>query len=321
MTWFLAIGGLLVLLAAGSQALSFKIAADHPPRGVSVPVDGGRLHVVAPARPATGDAPSLLLIHGASANSADMLLALSDRLGAAHHVVAVDRPGHGWSDRPGGRSDSDPGRQAALIRSAAERAGVKRAIVVGHSLAGVVATRLVLDHPDLVAGLVLLSPVTHPWPGGVAWYYDVAATPGVGWLFTRTLAPLAGWFLMDSGVKGSFAPETPPPDYTWRSATALLLRPSHFQANAEDVADLHGHVERQWRDYGRIQVPTTVIHGDGDTVTSPVIHSQAFVRQVPGARLVMVPGGGHMPHHVHTDVVVREIEEVVRRAAAASPPR
>lgn len=318
MTWVLAFGGVLACMAAAAHLLSRKIGDQHPPRGVRVPVDGGSLHLVASPRPPSPESPSLLLIHGASGNSADMTLALADRLGGTHHLVAVDRPGHGWSDRPGGRADSDPARQAALIRAAADRLGVKRAVVVGHSLAGVVATRLALDHPGLVAGLVLISPVTHPWPGGVAWYYDVAATPVLGWLFTRTVAPLAGWFLMEPGVRGSFAPETPPADYAQRSATALVLRPSQFEANAQDVAALLGHVEAQWRDYDGIRVPTTVIHGDSDTVTSAVIHSQAIARQIEGARLVLLPGGGHMPHHAHTELVAREIEHVVQRVRSAA---
>ena len=118
MTWIIAVGGLLVLLAGAVQILAYRIERAHPPRGVPVPVDGGRLHVVASgATSATGDLP-ILLIHGASGNSADMTLALADRLGDRHRVVAVARPGHGWSDRPGGRADSAPARQAALIRAA-----------------------------------------------------------------------------------------------------------------------------------------------------------------------------------------------------------
>lgn len=321
MAWILALGGIVACLAAAAHLLSVRIESEHPPRGVFVPVDGGRLHLVASPKPPSREAPSLLLIHGASGNSTDMTLALADRLGGAHHLVAVDRPGHGWSDRPGGRADSDPARQAALIRAAAEQLGVTRAVIVGHSLAGVVATRLALDHPDLVAGLVLISPVTHPWPGGVAWYYDLAATPVLGWLFTRTVAPLAGWFLLEPGVRGSFAPEQAPQDYAERSATALVLRPSQFEANGQDVSALLGHVEAQWRDYGRIRVPTTVIHGESDVVTSSVIHSQAITRQIEGSRLILLPGGGHMPHHVHTELVAREIEDVLDRAGSHAAVR
>lgn len=321
MTWILAVGGVVLLLAAAAQVLALRIERAHPPEGRFVPVGGGRLHVVEGTTSAAAGVPSVLLVHGASGNSADMTLALAARLGGRHHVIAVDRPGHGWSDRPGGRADSSPARQAALIREAVTRIGVERVVVVAHSLAGVVATRLALDHPDFVAGLVLVSPVTHPWPGGVAWYYDLAATPVAGPLFARTLAPLAGRLLMEGGIRGSFAPETPPPDYAERSATPLVLRPRQFEANAQDVSDLHVHVEAQFRDYGRIAVPTTVIHGESDSVTSATIHSRAVTAQIAGSRLILLPGAGHMPHHMHTDTVAGAITEIVERARSLAQAR
>ncbi|MHB2165477.1 alpha/beta fold hydrolase [Alsobacter sp. R-9] len=307
---------LAAAMAAGVQGLVWHIESKHPPLGRRVPVDGGQLHVME-AGPTDTDAPTILLIHGASGNAAEMMLALGEPLGRRLRVLAVDRPGHGWSDRPGGREDAAPERQARLIRQAAEAAGAKRVVVVAHSLAGVVGTRLALDHADFVEGLVLVSPVTHPWPGGIAWYYTVAALPVVGTVFTQTLAPLAGWLLLDSGVRGSFAPQSPVGGYAEKAGIPLVLRPSQFRANAQDVAALLGHVEAQYREYDRIRVPTVAVHGEKDTVTSHVLHSEAIARQVPGAGLVLLPDVGHMPHHVETDVVVGAVDDVLQRGAGA----
>ena len=44
---------------------------------------------------------------------------------------------------------------------------------------------MALNAPEFVRGLVLLSPVSHPWPGGVAWYYTLAASRALGPLFRR----------------------------------------------------------------------------------------------------------------------------------------
>ena len=71
-----------------------------------------------------------------------------------------------------------------------------RAIVVAHSWSGALATAYALDHPGAVAGLVLLAPVTHPWPGGIAWYYHVVTAPIVGPLFAHTLALPLGKLLI-----------------------------------------------------------------------------------------------------------------------------
>ncbi len=76
-----------------------RIERAHPPAGRFVEVAGGRLHLLelGPA-----DAPPVVLLHGASGNLGDMRVALGDRLAARYRVILVDRPGHGWSDRPDG---------------------------------------------------------------------------------------------------------------------------------------------------------------------------------------------------------------------------
>ena len=63
-------------------------------------ITGGRMHI-AERRPVEGAAAAdVVLIHGASASLGDQLVALSARLAARYRVLAVDRPGQGWSDRP-----------------------------------------------------------------------------------------------------------------------------------------------------------------------------------------------------------------------------
>ncbi len=59
------------------------------------------------------DGTPVVLLHGASGNLHDMRIALGDRLAAHDRVILIDRPGHGWSDRPGGAADARPARQAA----------------------------------------------------------------------------------------------------------------------------------------------------------------------------------------------------------------
>ena len=186
-----AIGLALLALAAAITLVGARmIERAHPPAGRFVDVRGGRLHVVdldRRPRPA-GDAPPIVLIHGASGNLEDMRLALGERLSTRYRVILVDRPGHGWSDRSPAPDAASPAHQAAMLSEMLDRLGIDRAIVVSHSWGGTVATALALDHPERVAGLVLLAPVSHPWPSGIAWYYHVAAAPLVGPLFAHTFA-------------------------------------------------------------------------------------------------------------------------------------
>jgi pimeloyl-ACP methyl ester carboxylesterase len=87
-------------------------------------------------------------------------------------MLFIDRPGHGWSER-GGNGKPDPDGQATAIARAMQAKGH----FTGHrhrpSFGGAIAASFALDHPDMTAGLVFLAPATHPWPGGISWYYDL----------------------------------------------------------------------------------------------------------------------------------------------------
>lgn len=317
--------GVTLLFAAGALAtwvIARRVEARYPPIGRFVEVGGGRLHLVDVGPGAREPLATILLLHGASGSSADPMMAIGKQLAQRFRVVAPDRPGHGWSDRIAGSDAASPARQATLIREALDRIGVERAIVVGHSWSGALATNLALDHADRVAGLVLVSPVSHPWPGGaVAWYYTPAATSWLGWLLTRTVAAPAGLLGLGPGIMAVFAPQQAPPNYREEARVPLLLRPTAFQANAEDVAGLHAFVAGQSRRYGDIRAPTVIVAGEADIVVWTNLHSRSLERQIPGAKLIVLPGIGHMPHHAASDVVVREIEAVAERAASPVRPR
>jgi pimeloyl-ACP methyl ester carboxylesterase len=309
------VAALFCVLAAATAIGVVAIERAHPPTGRFVNVTGGRLHVV---ELGPVDAPAVVLLHGASGNLEDMRLALGERLSEKYHVLLIDRPGHGWSERAVGAEQASPARQAALIHEALDQLGIKRIILVAHSLAGAVATAYVLADPQSVAGLVLLAPATHPWSTGIAWYYHLATTPLVGPLFARTLALPLSALLIDAGVQTVFSPQTPPVDYARRSAVALGLRPAEFLANAADVAGLLAFVTAQAPRYREIAVPAFIIVGDRDVTVSPRIHSQALAAVLPQAKLVVLEGVGHMPHYAAPERVVEAIAEIAKRGTTAN---
>ncbi len=313
-----AVSGLVAVagLVTFSEVETGRIGRAYPPTGRFVAFDGGgRLHYTerTPAGPPRG---TVVLLHGASGNQADVMLPLGDGLAAqGFHVVAPDRPGHGWSDRPDGEADASPARQAALIRDGLGKLGITRALVFGHSLAGAVAVNFALDQADFTAGLILASPVTHPWPGGdIAWYYHAAASPLAGPLFNRTVTMPMGLAVLDAGIRGVFAPQAPPPDYAERTGVALVLRPADFAANAQDVAHLYDFVSVQAPRMGAITAPTAIVTGDHDGVVLYRVHSFASARVIPGATLRVLPGVGHSPHWAEPDVVLAQILDVAARA-------
>lgn len=306
----LSIIGVLAALAGVTLVGTWAIERANPPTGRFVDVDGGRLHIV---ELGAADAPPLLLLHGASGNLNDLRLAIGERLAQRYRVILVDRPGHGWSDRPGGAADALPSAQAKLIHQALVSMGVKRPIVLGHSWSGALATAYALAYPDELRGLVLLAPVTHPWPGGIGWINDVVALPVIGQLIARTLILPAGYFMLQAGTTAVFKPNTPPPDYVARTGVAMLLRPREFIANAQDLSDLKEFVRAQSLRYGEIKVPVDIIAGDKDPVVYTDIHSRAIARQAPNAVLTVLPGLGHMVQYAATDRVIQAVDEIAAK--------
>ncbi len=303
--------------AAITVLATARIEAAYPAAGRFVEVAGGRLHVLELGPAVADEQLPIVLVHGASGNLQDLRIALGDRLAANRRVILMDRPGHGWSDRPGGAADASPARQAALIAQALDCLGIKRFVLLGHSLGGAIATALTLAYPTRIAGLVLLAPVTHPWPGGLAWYNGILSTSVIGPLFARTVALPLGALRLAGGAASVFAPQPAPTDYVRRAAIRLLLRPAEFVANAQDIAVLKKFVAGQAPRYAEIVAPTVILTGGADTTVSPYIHARAIAAAVPDARLIVLDGVGHMPHHTDTDAVMAAIGQLQARSPLA----
>jgi pimeloyl-ACP methyl ester carboxylesterase len=284
----------------------------HPATGRFVPVTGGVLHVVEKNPPggAAPNSPVVVLIHGVASNLHDEEYALGERLGQRHRVLLVDRPGHGWSPRGTMPDIASPRRQAALVHEALQRLGVTAIILLGHSWGGTLAAAYAIDYPQDLAGLILLAPVAYPWTGGISWFYELGATPFVGPAFAHIFALPIGYLLAPAAVRAAFAPKDPPENYVERASALLALRPSEFLANGREVAGLKAAVAAQSQHYSNIRTPTVIIAGAADTAVPPRIHAQPLAAGLPNARLVMLPGVGHMPHYAAPDVVAEAVAEI-----------
>ena len=311
----------VIAVAAGTLFLitrlgTWLVNAWYPHDGEWVSIDGVRLHCVTRGRPDL-ERPSLLFVHGASSNHREFMIALehdlAERLGAHQHVIFVDRPGQGGSERRDG--DHAPNVQAARLLAAARKLGAPSVIAVGHSWGGSVVAQMAVDGGDFVAGAVFCAPATHPWPGdrfeGVDWYYAVADMPVVGWLFTRFITLPVAWSRIDEGVENVFAPEPPKPGYAKALGARLVLRPQAFRANAEDVHRLRRFVIREAPRYQTISCPVRIITGDADGVVWAHIHSDGLERDIASARKITIDGAGHMPHQTHPHVVLDAIDAVM----------
>jgi pimeloyl-ACP methyl ester carboxylesterase len=299
----------LAVLALVTQAGVLALQRAYPAQGEAIEVAGAILNIVdIGPRDATG--LPVVMIHGASSNLETMRQPLGEMLARNHRVILIDRPGHGWSTRAQ-LADSTPAIQGKMIDEALEKLGVGQAILVVHSWAGALGARMALDDPARVAGLVMLAPVAYPWPGGVGWYNKLVTTPVIGPLLAYTITLPLGYFLTGPGARGVFLPQVMPEDFVAKTATPLLLRPREFLANARDLVTLKAAVAEQAQHYAAIKAPTVVIAGDADKTVSPGIHSRPFAAVVPNARLIVLPGVGHMVQYAAPELVVREIDAMI----------
>ena len=298
-------------LALFTCAFRARVEARYPPVGRFVRVDGDDVHVLE-----AGAGAPVVMIHGASSNLREWTASIFSSVAARHHAIALDRPGHGWSTRR--MTDAhDPRVQAGVVNGILRALDVERPILVAHSWAGAVALAHALDYPDETGGILFLSGVSHPWPGGVGWEHEAGAVPVVGRLLAWTLLAPGYLLRVDAGITNVFHPNRVPDHYRKTAATALYARPATFRANAHDLTRLKPIVADMAPHYERISAPLIALTGDSDEVIYTDLHTPPLVAKVPSAQLEMLDGVGHMPHHVAPQTVMTAIERLVEQRAGA----
>lgn len=297
-------------LAGGGSVLNTVRAdsaeARFPPLGDFETVDGVRIHLLDSG---PRDLTPLVLIHGASGNLRDFGFGFTDRFRDRYRVIAVDRPGHGHSERGGGDAHR-PDRQAFLLREAVARRGARRAVVLGHSLGAAIALAWALDAPETVIGVVNLAGAAMPWPGGIDLQYRLADTPVLGRLAANAVSALVSESYVHEQIAGIFAPQAPPAGYLQGVGAPLALRPRTFRHNGQDVKNLKPFLAEMSQRYPGFGPPLEILHGSADTIVPARTHAEPLAKLAPRARLSLLSGMGHMPHHAAGDLVAAAVDRV-----------
>lgn len=260
-----------------------------PADGTFIDVAGARIHYVD-----RGGGPPIVLLHGLGATLRNFDYGVADALAADHRVIVMDRPGSGYSEVLGGQMGVLD--QAAVVASFIDALGLERPLLVGHSLGGAIALGVATHHPEVVGGLALLAPLTHPAgmmpaPAAGAIRYGGFARSA----FARTLGtPLAQASFNLRWAK-IFAPEPVPDDFATRGGAALGNRPGSVDAVLLEVASVDADLSAIAARYPELRVPVAILYGRDDQVIDPPAEIEHVRAAIPGVAVEIVDGGHMLP--------------------------
>lgn len=252
----------------------------------------------------TGSGPDLVAIHGTLMCLEDLWLGPVPALAEHFRVVAVDRPGHGFSLRPRGRA-ADLWDQAARIRDAVRQLGLHRPVILGHSFGGAVALAYGMLHPEEITGVVAVAPICFPEPRLEHVLFGPRALPFGGDSLSQVLGATSDRALLPLLWNAMFFPGPMPETFARNFPFDLAARPAQITAEGEDAGWLWPGLTRSVLGYPTLRAPVRFLAGSADLVVNTEMHARRAARLIPDARLDLLPGSGHMLHHFHREAVVR----------------
>ncbi len=313
LTFLFAMAAVAAGLALFTLWTTRRVEALLPPLGRFIDVPGARLHVVE-----RGQGPPLLLVHGLAGQLRHFTYGIVDLLATQYRVVAVDRPGSGYSVRAPGASAA-LSAQADALAALIDALQLGRPVVAGHSLGGALALALAQRHPERVAGLALVAPLTHPVRGVPPMFRGlVIFKPWLRTLVAWTLAAPMGIAKRDETLAVLFGPEAAPGDFALRGGGLLALRPSHFIAASADLMAGQGELFDMVQRYGTMRLPVSILYGRGDRILDPHDQGQALAEEILGAELTLIEGGHMLPITV-PERTAQFIREAAGRGGSISP--
>ena len=257
---------------------------------------------------ATGNhtAPPIILIHGLG-DEADTWRHLVAPLSANYRVIALDLPGFGRSDKPD-RAYTITFFQDTLLELM-DTLTIQTTTLVGHSLGGVIAHIIALNHPQRVKQLILIGgrlvasaqkidPVTLLFliPGLGEWLYNrLRNDPQAAY---RTLAPY--YHHID---------QLPEADrqFLFQRVNERVWNDGQRRAFLSTFRNLARWIPSQQRDLATrlasCAVPTLALWGEHDHINS-IENGKALVKLQPTARLIVVPNAGHNAHQENVHAVL-----------------
>ena len=275
-----------------ARTTSWAMARDQ---GRYVTVNGLKVFAIT-----LGRGRDVVLLHGNPASAYSWRKVMGP-LAGRYRVHAIDLPGFGFSDKPGDAPYDTPWLAAAVLGYLdAER--IPRAVLVGNSMGGAVATEAAMARPERVAALVLLGAAGLPEAevDGRPLSYRVLAWPVVG----PVLRELPARGRIRSGLRKAVYDPSIITDADVDAYYAPLRTSGGTNAFLARL-DQKTPAERAVR-VRTIRAPTLVITGDTDRLVPPAT-ARRYHELIAGSELVVLEQTGHIPQEERPERVVAEI--------------
>lgn len=320
MTWMLAAGILAFLIIP--MLITFESSGTKTYReaaGVDaefVTVDGLDVHIETAKY--SGDCgctpPLFVLLHGFGASTFSWREVI-EPLSARGDVIAYDRPGFGFTERPVTWGETNPFGTAgnlALLKSLIERFGKNREVVlIGHSAGGQLAALLAAEHPQLVQRLVLVDPAIIT-AGGVPdfarWMLDIPQIDRLGPFFVKSLEGGFEQILYSSYYNPVNVTEevlagyqAPTDVIDWEVAFWEFMKAPRQEITLTELSTL--------------EQPTLVMSGSKDSIV-PLADTKQVAAAIPNSTLVVINQAGHLPHEEQAGVFLHSLTSWLNDSAS-----
>lgn len=252
---------------------------------------------------------TILLLHGLG-DDADSWRHLVGPLSGYGQVVAPDLPGFGRSDKP--RRKYTLPFLCEAVTELVGQLGVSNAILVGSSMGAVLAQSLALAKPDWLGGLVLIDGALLNQAQSIDPILLLYLLPGCGeWVYTRLRRdPQAAYETLR--IYYACIEELPLEEqkFLFQRVNQRVWDDAQRYAYLSTLRNLAPYVARQQKilpeRLSQLELPTLILWGAEDRVI-PASNGRAAAAAQPSARLVILPGAGHLPHQEKPREVLRAI--------------
>jgi len=249
----------------------------------------------------SGRGPTVVLIHGNAGGIEDFEFGAIQTLSSDYRVLAIDRPGHGKSDRPNGIT-ANVEYQARLLHQLLSSLGVGRPVLVGHSWGAALALAYALQYPTEISALILVAPAAYPDAGEARILQVMNKPPVIGDVPLMLGRSILGRHLLKGVLIRAFSPEPLPEKYFQLVASSWLGR-KQLKAYLDDESNLNASLRELSQHYAEIRVPVVILTGDHDQIVSPRENAYRLKDSIPNSQLIELKNTGHEIPQTHPESI------------------